>query len=231
MEGDELKVETDASDTAIAGALFCRANKNEPWKPVEFLSKNLNQTQRNWPIHEREAYAIVHSVNRFDPFLRGRKFQVFTDNASLQWMHTTKAGKVARWAAVLGEYEMQVIYRPGKTNVCADFLSRFVESPADEDIPDRAFVGMMSSVMVPTIDSIVAAQKLQPPPQGRGYYRHEGIVYHRNKVWVPPLQITAIVEAVHNLAMYHHPGVRRMASAIRKMYSWAGLYVDLMKYN
>lgn len=232
LEGDQLKLETDASATAIGGALYCRAKEEDPWRPIEFLSKNLNPTQRNWPAHEREAYAIVHSLNKLDAFLRGKKFDVFTDNASLQWMQTSKAGKIARWAGVLGEYDMRIVYRPGRTNVCADFLSRFIDNTGDEEIPDRAFFNaIQTTAAIPTIEAIIAAQKTQPPPKARGYYRKEGVVYHRNKVWVPPAQRLSLIEAFHNIIMFHHPGVRRMATAIRKMFSWAGLYADIMRYN
>lgn len=231
LDGDQLKLETDASSTAIGGALYCRANDRETWRPVEFLSKNLNPTQRNWPTHEREAFAIVHSLIKFRCYLLGRKFEVYTDNASLQWMKTTKAGKVARWASILGEYNMTIIYRPGKTNVCADFLSRFVDHSADDIIPDRAFVHTVTVAAIPTIESIITAQKTQPPPRARGYSHQDGVVFHCNKIWVPPSERANLIEQYHNLTMFHHPGVRRMATAIRKVFSWAGLYTDIMKYN
>lgn len=231
LEGDLLKLETDASGTAIGGALFCRAKAEDPWRPVEFLSKNLNPTQRNWPTHEREAFAIVHSLDKFRCYLVGRKFEVYTDNASLQWMKTTKAGKVARWASALAEFDMQIIYRPGRTNVCADFLSRFIDHSADDIFPDRAFVHTVQVAAIPTVEAIIAAQRTQPPPKGRSYFTQEGVVYHGNKVWVPPSERARLIEQYHNLTMFHHPGVRRMATAIRKTFSWAGLYVDIMKYN
>lgn len=144
---------------------------------VEFLSKNVNPTQRNWPAHEREAYAIVHSLEKFRCYLLGRKFEVYTDNASLMWMKTMKGSKVAKWASALSEYDMKIIYRPGKTNVCADFLSRFIDHSGDELIPDRAFVHPITSSM-PTIEAILEAQKGQPPPKARSYFHRDGIVYY-----------------------------------------------------
>ena len=129
LDGDLLKLETDASDTAIGAALYCRKTQEDPWKPVEFLSKNLSPTERNWPVHEREAFAIVHGLDKFAAYLRGRKFDVFTDNASLQWMNTSRPGKIARWAAFIQEFgHFRIIHRAGNTNLCADFLSRQIDN-------------------------------------------------------------------------------------------------------
>lgn len=33
------------------------------------------------------------------------------------------------------------------------------------------------------------------------------------------------------MAIFHHPGVKRMVTAIRKVFSWSGLYADVLKYN
>lgn len=229
LDSDFLKVETDASDTSISGALFCRSSEDDSWRPVEFLSKNLNQTQRNWPVHEREAFAIVHSLDKFDPYLRGRKFDVYTDNASLKWMNTTKKGKVARWAALLGEFDMNVIYRPGKTNVCADFLSRYVDNSPEVYLPDRAMLWHVS-VKLPSVLDIIHAQKVESHPQSRSYIMKDGIVFFAGKIWVPPSQRLHVIEKYHNLMLYHHPGVKRTVAAIRKVFSWSGIQVDVTKY-
>ena len=77
LEGSLLKLDTDASDLAIGSVLFCRMTDKDPWRPVEFLSKMLNEQQRRWPVHEREAYAIVYSLEKFDAYMelggKGRK--------------------------------------------------------------------------------------------------------------------------------------------------------------
>ena len=140
METDELRLDTDASDTAIGAVLLSKGGNDEDWHPVEFVSKNLNETQRRWPVHEREAYAIVHALERFDAYLRGRSFTVYTDNSSLQWMSRAKVGKISRWASRMAEYDMSIVYKKGKTNVCADFLSRYIDNEQEEMLPERATV-------------------------------------------------------------------------------------------
>ncbi|OWZ09827.1 hypothetical protein PHMEG_00017408 [Phytophthora megakarya] len=62
----------------------------------------------------------------FRPYLYGRAFMLITDHFALKWLktRTNLAGRLRRWSPVLQEYEFQVEYRPGVTNVVAYALSR-----------------------------------------------------------------------------------------------------------
>ena len=51
---------------------------------------------------------------------------VFTDHKSLQYVFTQKELNLRqrRWLELLKDYDMSIVYHPGKTNVVADALSR-----------------------------------------------------------------------------------------------------------
>ena len=49
----KLRVEVDASDYATGGVLSMEV-ENGRWKLVAFLSKSLNETKRNYEIHDKE---------------------------------------------------------------------------------------------------------------------------------------------------------------------------------
>lgn len=70
-------------------------------RPVEFVSKHLSETQQRWAIREKEAWAIVYSLGKFDHCVRGRKVIVHTDHQSLKWLLTADKGRLARWATIL----------------------------------------------------------------------------------------------------------------------------------
>ena len=48
----------DASDYATGGVLSMEC-EDGLWRPVAFLSKSLNETERNYEIHDKEMLAII----------------------------------------------------------------------------------------------------------------------------------------------------------------------------
>ena len=119
------KLYTDASGYAIGAALVQETAMGE--RVIQYLSHQLNETQQRWPIIEKEAYAIVYSVQKLRPYLLGSKFTVMTDHKPLQHLFTSemKNARVQRWAIMLDEYGCDVQYVSGSQNVVADALSRF----------------------------------------------------------------------------------------------------------
>jgi len=57
----KMRMEVDASDYAIEGVLSMEC-ENRRWRPVAFLSKLLNETKRNYEIHDKEMLAIIRGL-------------------------------------------------------------------------------------------------------------------------------------------------------------------------
>ena len=57
----EMRVEADASDFAIGGVLSMKC-ENERWRPVAYISKLLNEAERNYEIHDKEMLAIIQCL-------------------------------------------------------------------------------------------------------------------------------------------------------------------------
>jgi len=57
----EIRVEADASEYAIGEVLLMKY-KNEKWRLVTFISKSLNEAERNYEIHNREMLAIIRCL-------------------------------------------------------------------------------------------------------------------------------------------------------------------------
>jgi len=56
-----MRIEVDALDYAMEGVLSMEC-KDRLWRPVAFLSKLLNETERNYKIHDKEMLAIVRGL-------------------------------------------------------------------------------------------------------------------------------------------------------------------------
>src|SRR6185369_5880142 len=115
---------TDASDFAIGAVLSQDHGKGE--QPVAYESRKLSLAERNYPVHEKELLAIVHAIKLWRHYLEGQRFTVITDHASLEFIKTQQnlSRRQARWLETLQANNFEVKYRPGKTNVVADALSR-----------------------------------------------------------------------------------------------------------
>ena len=83
-------IHTDASGYGVGSVLAQMHDDDGVEKEVviAYTSQHLDKTQANWSTVEKEAYAIVHAVNIFYPYLYGRKFQVLTDHCNKTWKLT-----------------------------------------------------------------------------------------------------------------------------------------------
>ena len=57
----KMRMEVDASDYTIEGILSMEY-KDGRWRPVVFLSKSLNKTERNYEIHDKEMLVVIRGL-------------------------------------------------------------------------------------------------------------------------------------------------------------------------
>jgi len=57
----KMRIEVDALDYATGGVLSMEC-EDRLWRPVAFLSKSLNETERNYEIHDKEMLAIIRGL-------------------------------------------------------------------------------------------------------------------------------------------------------------------------
>ena len=83
-------METDASNQAIAGILsqYHVINVCKQLHPVEYHAKTLSSTQRNWPIHNKELFAIVDCFWKWRDWLVDVKVTIYTNHQGLQYFNT-----------------------------------------------------------------------------------------------------------------------------------------------
>lgn len=119
-----FRVVTDASKVGLGACLM--QDQGRGWQPIAYASKVNSEAESKYSITELECLAVVWAVKLFRPYVYGRRFEIVTDHAALKWLmtRTELAGRLHRWSLTLQEYEFEIVYRPGTTNVVADALSR-----------------------------------------------------------------------------------------------------------
>ncbi|EZG42808.1 putative pol protein [Gregarina niphandrodes] len=121
--GRGFVVMTDASGTGLGGILLQRGENQQP-ALCACISQAFTETERKWSTTEREAYAIVRSLEKFAGMVQGEPIVVVTDHKALTALDTTEQGKLMRWRMNLCEYDVQFQYVEGNSNLVADWLSR-----------------------------------------------------------------------------------------------------------
>ncbi len=93
---------------------------------MAYESRTMNPAEHNSPTGEQELLPVVHAMRRWRPYLEGVKCSVIADH-ELNTFFLTQAKQLsrrkARWQEHLSRFDIEWIYKPGRTNV-ADPLSR-----------------------------------------------------------------------------------------------------------
>ena len=81
----KIQMEVDASDYATGRVLSIEC-KDKSWRLVAFLSKSLNEMERNYEIHDKEMLAIIRGLEAWRHLLEGAqfKFEIRTDHKNLK---------------------------------------------------------------------------------------------------------------------------------------------------
>jgi len=82
----KIQMEVDALDYATRGVLSMEC-EDKLWRPVAFLSKSLNEMERNYEIHDKEMLVIIRRLEAWRHLLEGAqfKFEIWTDHKNLEY--------------------------------------------------------------------------------------------------------------------------------------------------
>ena len=119
-------IQTDASDYAV-GACLAQIDDEGNEHPIAFASSKLSEAQRRaWSTVEKEGYAIIFALKKFDHMVFGYNITIFSDHNPLHFLidSTPKSSKLTRWSLALQRYNIKIEHRAGKLNANCDALSR-----------------------------------------------------------------------------------------------------------
>ena len=120
-------VETDASDYAIAGILSNICPNGEIC-PVAFYSHTLTAPKLNYDTHDKELLTIFEAFRSWRHYLEGSAspVDVVTDHKNLIYFSTSKVltRHQARWSEYLSQFNLVILFHPGKLSAKPDALTR-----------------------------------------------------------------------------------------------------------
>ena len=235
-----LAMTTDASSFAI-GAVLTQGDR-----PVAYYSKKLSPTEQRYATHEREMLAIVKALEEWRVYLLGRPVVVHTDHCSLKYLPTQPqlTPRQAKWMDRIAPFQIDIKYKPGRSNQAADALSRR---------PD--LLGLITSVQDSTglQGSIKAAWERAGEPANETFQEIDGIYYQTNqasqdsqvgqvqeqiRIVLPgnkedealeSLKCTILTEH-HDTAYSGHLGEEKTLDSVRRLFTWPGMGADVKEY-
>ena len=95
-------------------------------KVIAYASRQLRPHEKNYPTHDLELAAVIFALKIWRHYLYGVHVDIYTDHKSLQYIFNQKDLNLRqrRWLELLKDYDVDILYHPGKANVVADALSR-----------------------------------------------------------------------------------------------------------
>jgi hypothetical protein len=232
----EFVIHTDASHTQLGAVI------SQDRKPIAFFSRKLNGAQTRYTTTERELLSIVETLKEFRSILLGMKIVVYTDHKNLTYTNFNTE-RVMRWRLILEEFDPDLRYVKGESNIVADALSRLDMAPCrseelnafieehyaarKEDYPADFPISYRLLQSEQQKDCEVK-KLLQDHPDDyskvtrkHGDYDYELVVDKEGRIYVPKQLQKRTATWYHEMLM--HPGETRTELTIAHHYTWKGM--------
>lgn len=242
-----FRVEADSSGYTTGAVLS--QQQGDAWRPVAFLSKSLNEIERNYEIHDRELLSIMHALAEWRRYLHGspEAFDIFSDHKNLQYFMTLQKlnRRQARWSLELAEFDFNLIHKPGVSMICSDALSRCPDHDKGGDDNDeivllkpehirRTSVEYSPSSLVEAIrsHSALARAEFAARAQSPGWSFADGLALWYNRIFVPNVDSLRerVIRESHDSVTCGHPGRTKTVEVITHDFYWPSLTKDTHAY-
>ena len=127
-----FELHIDASGIGLGAVLYQKQEGKK--RVIAYASRTLSQSEARYPAHKLEFLALKWALtDQFYEYLYGNSFEVYTDNNPLTYVLTTAKLDACgqRWVSAIALMNFNLHYKPGRTNIDADALSRL---PCSEEI-------------------------------------------------------------------------------------------------
>lgn len=215
------------------------------------VSKTLTSPEQRYCQTEREALAIVWSIEKFRFYVYGRQFTLYTDHKPLTYMFqpTSKpCARIERWVLRLQQYEFTVVHKSGKENIADTFsrLSATEKNPATFDEESEHYVNL---IVQETAIRAVSLEEIREAGNTDEEYRQlkkgiesgcweksvqkwknlavefcavEGVILRGRRIYIPMTLRSRVLKAAHE----GHPGSEKLVHRLREKVWWPLMTAD-----
>ena len=250
-------VHTDASDRCVGAVLQQQDEKGKILGVVAYESKKLSGAQLNYPVREKECLAIYHALKKWQHYLIGKEFFLYTDHQSLGYIYTTKHQnpRILRWIEFFSRFNFKPDYIQGLKNVVADALSRQGEASSllvgriglfeepdvmnldlirKEYLHDVYFADIYKVLVdkEPIKNPHLIKNKLRKFTACDRLLRYAITTHDYPRVCVPFGALRQLVlRQAHDAELNNHPGALKMYEILCRQYYWPKMLKDCKDYT
>ncbi len=107
-------------------------------QPIIYAYRLFNKIKHNYITTKRKALAMVYDLHKFKHTLLGNKFVFYVDHMALVYLvnksHVSR--RIIKWLLFI-EYEFIVVYKPCRTHVVANALSKLLNNSKSLGVLDQ----------------------------------------------------------------------------------------------
>ena len=231
-------IECDASKFAI-GQVLCQGEGRDR-RVVAYESRKMIPAEINYPVHDQELLSVIHALKKWRHYLHGGKVRVITDNWATKFFLTKPElnKRQAGWLDFIQEFNLDIIYRPGKENTVADALSRrpdYVINSLYAISPPKTFLSDVHSASKQ--DDQYQRLFRQVETQSRTDFKvRDNLLYKEEKPSPPRLYVpdstlrTDLLQEAHDSPTSGHLGRDKTYELLSRTFYWPGMRKFVEEY-
>ncbi|KAG8472929.1 hypothetical protein CXB51_035050 [Gossypium anomalum] len=205
-----FEIECDASGVGI-GAVLSQENR-----PVAYFSEKLSGVMLNYPVYDKEMYALIRALETWQHYLLPKEFTIHTDHEALRY--------------ITESFPSVIRYKKGKDNVVADALSRryALLSYLDSHLIGFAYIRELLSDDLDFRDKYNVCEK---GADGK-FYRHDDYIFKESRLCIPQGSMRDIlIREAHEGGLMGHFGVTKMLQTLKEHLFWPKMRRDVERFS
>ncbi|KAK1585100.1 hypothetical protein QYE76_018363, partial [Lolium multiflorum] len=219
-----FEIECDASGLGIGGVLM------QNGKPVAYYSEKLDGARLNYPIYDKELYALVRVLEVWQHYLWPKEFVIHSDHESLKYLKSQHNlnKRHAKWVEFIESFPYVIKYKKGKENVVADALSRKITLLLTR--LEFHILGLEEIKELYPSDSFFGPifEKCSIDRGFDDFYLHDGYLFKANKVCIPESSLRKLLlQESHGGGLMGHFGRDKTLSMLSTHYYWPRMKRDV----